>query len=60
LLFAIPGMGLLIVESISKRDYLVVQGCVVLISVAFVVINFVVDLCYGILDPRVRHGALAA
>lgn len=58
-IFAIPGMGLLIVESILKRDYLVVQGCVVLISIAFVLINFVVDLFYGILDPRVRHGAFA-
>ena len=59
-LFALPGMGSLLVQSILKRDYLVVQGCVVLISAAFVLINFFVDLLYAILDPRIRHGAVAA
>ncbi|MEO9223624.1 MAG: ABC transporter permease [Acidimicrobiales bacterium] len=55
-LFALPGMGRLLVTSIFKRDYLVVQGCVLLISAAFVLANFCVDLLYGVLDPRVRRG----
>ena len=59
-LFALPGMGSLLVQSILKRDYLVVQGCVVLISAAFVVINFFVDMFYVLLDPRIRRGAVAA
>jgi peptide/nickel transport system permease protein len=52
--FSIPGIGLLAIESINKRDYLAVQGVVLVVAVAFVVINFAVDILYGILDPRVR------
>ena len=55
--FSIPGIGLLAVESISKRDYIAVQGVVLLIAVGFVLVNFVVDLLYSILDPRVRRAA---
>lgn len=54
-LFALPGIGSLTVESIFKRDYVVVQGTVLLVAVAYVLANFFVDLLYGILDPRVRH-----
>ena len=54
-IFSIPGIGSLIVEAIFTRDYLVVQGTVVLIAVAFVVINFLVDILYAVLDPRIRH-----
>lgn len=57
-MFALPGMGQLLVTSIYKRDYLVVQGGVVLVSIAFVMANVVVDLLYAFLDPRVRRGAL--
>ncbi len=57
-MFALPGMGQLLVTSIYKRDYLVVQGGVVLVSVAFVLVNVAVDLLYAVLDPRVRTGAL--
>ncbi len=56
-MFALPGMGQLLVTSIYKRDYLVVQGGVVLVSVAFVLANVAVDLIYAVLDPRVRTGA---
>jgi peptide/nickel transport system permease protein len=59
-LFALPGMGSLLVQSILKRDYLVVQGCVVLISAAFVLFNFFVDLVYAVLDPRIRYGTVSA
>lgn len=56
-LFALPGIGSLTVESIFKRDYVVVQGTVLLVAVAYVLANFFVDLLYGFLDPRVRHAA---
>ena len=55
-MFALPGMGQLLVVSIFKRDYLLVQGAVVLISIAFVMANVVADILYGVLDPRVRRG----
>jgi peptide/nickel transport system permease protein len=53
--FSIPGVGGLAVESIGKRDYLAVQGVVLVIAVAFVLVNFLVDLLYTVLDPRVRR-----
>ena len=56
-MFALPGMGQLLVVSIFKRDYLLVQGAVVLISIAFVMANVVADILYGVLDPRVRRGS---
>ena len=55
-IFALPGIGNLTVTSAFSRDYLVVQGTVVLIAVAYVVVNFVVDVVYALVDPRVRHG----
>jgi peptide/nickel transport system permease protein len=53
-MFALPGMGQLLVVAIFKRDYPLVQGGVVLISVAFVLANVVADIIYTVLDPRVR------
>lgn len=52
--FNIPGMGQLLVNSITKRDYPIVQGVVLVISLIYVLINFIVDLLYGVVDPRVR------
>ncbi|MGP6169891.1 ABC transporter permease [Microbacterium sp. A204] len=52
--FAFPGIGRLLVASIQVRDYNVVQACVVVIAVGFVIINLLVDLLYAYLDPRVR------
>jgi len=52
--FSFPGIGRLLVQSIEGRDYNVVQACVVVIAVAFVIVNLIVDLLYGYLDPRVR------
>jgi peptide/nickel transport system permease protein len=52
--FAWPGVGQLMVEAIQRRDYPVVQGCVLLISLSYVVVNTATDLVYGWLDPRVR------
>ena len=55
-LFALPGVGRLLVTAIFAQDFPMVQGGVLLISVAYVLINFAVDLCYALLDPRVRTG----
>lgn len=52
--FSFPGVGRLLVNSILHRDYALVQACVMLIAAAFVVVNLIVDLVYGYLDPRVR------
>lgn len=52
--FSFPGIGQLLVASIQQRDYNVVQACVLVIAAVFVIINLVVDLLYGFLDPRVR------
>ena len=54
-IFAIPGVGGLVVESISRRDYPVLQGTVLFIAVVYVVVNLLVDLFYAVLDPRIRY-----
>jgi ABC-type dipeptide/oligopeptide/nickel transport system permease component len=54
--FAWPGVGRLLVDSIGSRDYPVVQGVVLLLSVAFIVINLLTDLAYAYVDPRIRYG----
>jgi ABC-type dipeptide/oligopeptide/nickel transport system permease component len=54
-IFAWPGVGRLVVDSIYRRDYPVVQAAILVIVVLFVVVNLVVDLSYRLLDPRVRH-----
>ena len=51
-----PGLGTLMIESIQKRDYPVVQACVLVISVAYVVVNSVTDIIYSLLDPRITSG----
>jgi len=53
-IFALPGIGRLLIDSIYSRDYQMVQGCILLISVGYVIINSVVDLLYTVLDPRIR------
>lgn len=56
-IFNIPGIGRLTVAAIQQRDYLVVQGCVLVIAVGFILVNFLTDVAYSILDPRVRRVA---
>jgi peptide/nickel transport system permease protein len=56
-IFNIPGIGQLIVTAISRRDYPVIQGTVLTIAVIFVVLNFLVDLLYPLMDPRIRLAA---
>lgn len=53
-LFGIPGIGSLIVNSIGRRDYEVIQGVVLLIAVINVAVSLIVDLIYGLIDPRIR------
>ena len=53
-IFALPGIGRLLVGAIFARDVIVVQGCVFFITIAYVAINFLVDVSYTVLDPRLR------
>jgi ABC-type dipeptide/oligopeptide/nickel transport system permease component len=53
-IFAWPGIGRLLIQSIGFRDYPTVQGCVLLIAVTYVAVNLITDLTYGFLDPRIR------
>ena len=53
--FALPGVGRLVVDAVFARDYPLVQGVVLLIAVGFIVSNLLVDLIYGWIDPRIRY-----
>jgi len=59
-IFAINGMGLYVVQSIYQRDSVPLQGAVLVIATAYVLINFAVDILYAFLDPRIRHARAAA
>jgi ABC-type dipeptide/oligopeptide/nickel transport system permease component len=54
-IFAWPGVGRLLIQSINFRDYPLVQGCILLIAVTYVAMNLLTDLAYGALDPRIRY-----
>lgn len=54
-IFSWPGVGRLLIQAISFRDYPLVQGCILFIAVTYVTMNLVVDLVYGFLDPRIRY-----
>jgi len=53
--FNLPGIGRLVVDAISKRDYPIIQGVILLFSGVYVIINLMVDLSYTLLDPRIRY-----
>jgi peptide/nickel transport system permease protein len=53
-IFSIPGIGRLMVDSIKMRDFPVVQGSVLIISITFCIVNLLVDLYYAYIDPRVK------
>ena len=53
--FNLPGVGRLVMQSILRRDYPVIQGVLLFITTTYVVVNLAVDLVYGVIDPRVRH-----
>jgi len=52
--FALPGIGRLVVESVLRRDYPVIQGIILVIAVAYMLVNLAIDFCYTFLDPRIR------
>ncbi|MGH2560150.1 MAG: ABC transporter permease [Thermomicrobiales bacterium] len=54
--FTMPGMGRLVVQSISRRDYPIIQGAIMLIAATYVLVNLLVDILYVYIDPRIRYG----
>lgn len=55
-IFSLPGIGQMIVDAILTRDFITLQGAVVFVTLGFLFVNFLVDMLYGVLDPRIRHG----
>jgi peptide/nickel transport system permease protein len=55
MVFSLPGLGRLLIQAVTRRDYPLIQGIVLIVAVAYVLINLVVDLVYALLDPRVRY-----
>lgn len=53
--FARPGIGKLLVDSITGRDYIQVQACVIILAAIFVIVNLMVDMCYALIDPRIQY-----
>jgi peptide/nickel transport system permease protein len=53
-IFAWPGLGRLLIQAISFRDYPLIQGCILFIAITYVAMNLLTDLTYGFLDPRIR------
>ncbi|WP_375263480.1 ABC transporter permease [Palleronia sp.] len=56
-IFALPGLGRVVLDAILQRDYALVQGVVLFIAFNFLLVNLLVDLAYAALDPRIRYGA---
>jgi ABC-type dipeptide/oligopeptide/nickel transport system permease component len=54
-IFSWPGLGTLMVKAIQTRDYPVVQGCVLVIALSYVLVNLLTDVLYGVIDPRIRY-----
>lgn len=55
IVFSIPGVGRLLIESVGRRDYPVIQGVVLYIALAYVLANLLVDMTYAVIDPRIRY-----
>ena len=55
--FTIPGMGRLVVQSIARRDYPLIQGAIMIIAAIYVIVNLIVDILYVYIDPRIRYGS---
>src|SRR6266851_2079325 len=55
-IFALPGIGRLLVGAMYTRDLIILQGVVLFVATGFVLMNFIVDMLYAVLDPRIRHG----
>ena len=54
--FNIPGVGRLVVDAISRRDYPIIQGVMIIFAAVYVLINLVIDILYSFIDPRIRYG----
>ena len=55
-LFQLPGMGLKMIDSITGNDLVVLQGLVLVVAVAYIFLNMLVEITYALLDPRIRRG----
>jgi len=55
-IFALPGIGRLLLSAIFTRDLVILQGVVLFVAIGYVLMNFIVDMLYAVLDPRIRHG----
>jgi peptide/nickel transport system permease protein len=55
-IFALPGIGRLLLGAIYTRDLIILQGVVLFVALGYVLMNFIVDMLYAVLDPRIRHG----
>jgi len=55
-IFALPGLGRLLIGAIYTRDFMILQGVVLFVAAGFVIVNCLVDMLYALLDPRIRHG----
>jgi peptide/nickel transport system permease protein len=53
--FALPGVGRLVVQSVLNRDYPIIQGTLLVVSGVYVLINLIIDILYAVIDPRVRY-----
>ena len=53
-LFSLDGLGLLSYEAVLKRDYPVIQGVALLVATMFILVNLIIDVLYGVIDPRIR------
>jgi peptide/nickel transport system permease protein len=59
-IFGLPGFGKMTIDAVFQRDYPVIQAVVLVTATAYITINFLVDLLYSVIDPRIRVGAGAA
>ena len=53
--FLVPGLGTALVFAVGERDWMMIQNLVLLYGVVFAVVNLVIDMTYGLMDPRIRH-----
>ena len=54
-IFSIPGMGRLLTDSIAYRDYPTIQGILLMFALQYVLINLIVDVLYGVINPKIRY-----
>jgi peptide/nickel transport system permease protein len=53
-IFALPGIGRLLIEAVNNRDFPIIQGITLMIGIFFIIVNFITDMIYTIIDPRIR------